>query len=48
LKLATNQGHARAQYIYERMLYHDESIPMTKSLAAHYFQLAADQGIPKI
>jgi hypothetical protein len=21
---------------------------MTKSLAAHYFQLAADQGIPKI
>jgi hypothetical protein len=45
LKLAADQGDARAQFYYGAMLWKGEGIGRNKPLAAHYYKLAADQGL---
>jgi TPR repeat protein len=43
--LAAYQGDAQAQFNYGLVLDHGDGIPTDKSLAAHYYKLAADQGL---
>lgn len=43
IKLASNKGLAKASYVYGRMLFNGEDIPIDLEEAAYYIKKAADQ-----